>query len=83
MSEKVENPLFEALEAITGKRPPDFLLGKFSVNELNDDESYELQTWCICNSRPTWSTGIGIIEAAESIVSEAVSNRNIDKKPLP
>jgi hypothetical protein len=55
--EKVENPVYEALLAITGKTPPTFVKGKFSLNGLKDKENEELQEWCMNNARPMWSTG--------------------------
>jgi len=80
MEEAVVSPLYEALQAITGQNPPEFTIGKFSVRELTDEEDWELQAWCINNARPHWATGSGIVEAAETLVTEAVGNCNILNK---
>jgi hypothetical protein len=77
MEEEIKNPLFEALRAITGEKPPEFVRGKFATTDLNDRENDKLQEWCLNNARPHWSTGIGIMEAADTIVIEAIGNCNI------
>lgn len=77
MEEKIKNPLYEALLAITGEKPPEFILGKFATTDLNENENMSLQEWCYNNARPNWSTGIGIMEAADTIVVEAIGNCNI------
>ncbi len=80
-------PYFEALHAIT-RQPnrdhmPTFLRKPhiYTLADLTDDEIDQLQSWCVCNATPGWSTGIGIMEAAELIVIEAVANGNIAPKP--
>ncbi len=80
-------PYFEALHAIT-RQPnrthmPTFLRNPsiYTLADLTDEQLDELQSWCVCNATPGWSTGIGIMEAAELIVSEAVANGNIAPKP--
>lgn len=77
MEEKTKNPLFEALLAITGEKPPEFVKGKFATTDLNGRELDKLQDWCVDNARPSWSTGLGIMEAADTIVIEAIGNGNI------
>jgi len=73
----VTNPLTDALRAITGVEPPSYTLGAYSAQDLEEDDVMALQDWCSDNARPEWSTGIGIFEAAELMVSEAVDNANI------
>lgn len=38
---------------------------------------------CSLNARPAWSTGLGVLEAAEVIVREAEHNGNIAARQLP
>ena len=78
--EKVTSPLFEALAAIIGQSPPLPLEGVFSVLELDDNEMDILQNWCSTNANPAWSTGVGILDAAELIVDCTVNNANIAPK---
>jgi hypothetical protein len=75
---RVENPLTEALEAITGEKPPAYTHGAFSCDDLAEKDVTDLQDWCSLHARPHWSTGIGVLEAAELIVREAVDNANIE-----
>ncbi len=70
-------PLRDALTAITGRESPDFVGNAYSCNDLTDQQTIELQDWCSMNARPEWSTGIGILEAAELLVEEAIANANI------
>ena len=72
-----ESPLYEALQSIVGKNPPDFVVGIYAARELSDDQMTELQDWCATHGKPEWTTGIGILEAAERIVDCAVENGNI------
>lgn len=74
---RVSNPLTEALSAITGEVPPAYTHGAFSVADLTEAEMLTLQDWCCIHARPEWATGIGVLEAAELIVREAVDNANI------
>lgn len=70
------NPIRAALQAIVGKAPPKWLKG-YSTTFGTDAERTELQDWVNSCARPFWSTGIGILEAADHIVREAVANANI------
>jgi len=74
--EIVKNPLYDALWGLTGARPPAYVRGLSCCQELGD-HVLKLQDWCILHARPEWSTGIGLLEAAEHIVREAVANGNI------
>lgn len=71
-----KNPIRAVLKAMTGVRPPSFVKG-YSFRDLDDKQAEELQNWCAANVRPKWLTGIGLMEAAESQVDEAVVNGNI------
>jgi hypothetical protein len=73
-------PYYEALLAVAGVVPPGFLCKPeiYSLGDLTDDELDELQSWCVSNANPGWSTGIGMMEAAEILVVEAVANGNIE-----
>lgn len=71
-----KNPIRKVLRAMTGKKPPKFVKG-YNYNNLTDMQHQELQDWAATNVRPNWLTGIGLIEAAERQVKEAVDNSNI------
>jgi hypothetical protein len=71
-----KNPIRKVLRAMTGKKPPKFVKG-YNYDNLTDMQHQELQDWAATNARPRWLTGIGLIEAAERQVKEAVDNANI------
>lgn len=76
---KPKEPLRDVLQWLVGKKPPPFVKG-YDYSNLTDNQHMELQDWVCMNLDRTaifWSTGIAIIEAAEAIVAEAVSNGNI------
>jgi hypothetical protein len=51
-----------------------------STSELDDAQWEVLKTHAVYHYKLIWSTGISIIEAAESIVDDALSNANIETK---
>lgn len=57
--------------------------GVYQSNELPEAAQSELQDHCSLYCLVDWNTGIGIIEAADSMVQEAVSNGNIPEPPVP
>ena len=71
-----KNPIRDVLRAMTGKKPPDYVKG-YDFSNLTSAQRDRLQDWAVNNVRPTWLTGIGLIEAAEKQVKEAVDNANI------
>jgi hypothetical protein len=76
---KPDQPLRDMLRWLTTKEPPKFVRG-YTYTKLTDEEHMLLQEWAVntLDSTPVhWGTGIGIIEAAEKLVYEAVSNGNI------
>jgi hypothetical protein len=76
---KPTHPIREALLWLCGKQPPKFIQG-YDLNELTDSQKEELQDWaiqCVDKTKIHWATGIGMLDAAEAIVEEAVSNGNI------
>lgn len=75
--DKIKNPYYEALQSITRTEPPEFCKGIFNTSELDDEQIIELQDYCSLSRTLDWGTGIGILEAADHIVEEAVSNGNI------
>ncbi|WP_417744764.1 hypothetical protein [Rosistilla oblonga] len=77
---KVDNPLSEAIEAIVGEAPPVDLTGCYSLREIEDDAFIDLQNWASDHAKPTWATGLGVLEAAAWIVEQAVDNCNIEGK---
>jgi len=68
---------YQALEGLSKDKPPKFVENVEDSDELEDNEFNELQQWCLDNRRIPWATGISIIEAAESIVKNAIRNANI------
>lgn len=75
---KVKRPLREALQALCQATPPDFIQGQLSSTELTDPQILALQDWCSMKANPEWSTGIALMDAADSIVEEALNNGNIE-----
>lgn len=73
------HPIRDVLKAMTGKAPPKFVKG-YSIYSLTDEEWDKLQSWAVNACRPSWLTGIGLLEAAEHQVQEAVSNGNIPRE---
>ena len=76
------DPIREVLQAMTGKEPPSFVRG-YDYKGLTDEQVQELQDWCCVNVKPEWLTGIGLMDAAENQVAEAVSNGNIAPVEAP
>ncbi len=79
------HPIREVLQRIVGAVPPDFVQG-YDYNNLTDTQYESLQSWVLdslSDSPLYWSTGIGILEAAQNIVEEAVINANIPPKTNP
>lgn len=74
---RAASPLREVLAHMTGKKPPKFVRG-YTLEDLTEDECWMLQRWAVNNVKPSWLTGIGLLEAAEQQVMEAVSNGNIE-----
>lgn len=62
---------------MTGEEPPKFVRG-YTTEDLTDSEYEQLQHWAVNNVKPSWLTGIGLLEAADQQVMEAVSNGNIE-----
>ena len=80
MTLHILNPLTEALQLITGVEPPVYTHGAFNSSELPEPQLLDLMDWCSLHARPMWATGIGTLDAADLIVSEAVMNGNIAPK---
>jgi hypothetical protein len=74
------HPLRDVLFAMTRTTPPVFTAHAYSCQDLTEVEKDDLQTWAVMHVQPRWATGIGLIEAAEAQVAEAVSNGNIPPK---
>jgi len=71
-----KNPIRKVLRAMTGRKPPKYVQG-YNYNNLTDRQYQSLQDWAAQHVTPRWLTGIGLIEAAERQVNEAVDNGNI------
>ena len=61
---------------LTGKEPP-FPIRVSELRKLSDERHMEIQGWLVLNLRMQWLTGIGAIEAIDSLVGESVSNGNL------
>jgi len=80
--DKPKHPIREVLTWLCGKQPPYYVQG-YDYSNLTDQQHEDLQQWAVEKIDKTplfWSTGIAVIEAAETIVAEAVSNGNIPAK---
>ncbi len=73
----VQSPLAEALRVLTDAEPPEYVRGIRRDSDLSEEQMLELHDWCAMYAKPSWSTGIGTIEAAEHLVQEAIDNGNI------
>lgn len=75
------NPIRIVLRRIMGKAPPKYVQG-YDYSNLTDVQHTRLQEWVGMNLPDSifWSTAIGVIDAAENIVAEAVGNANIPAK---
>ena len=64
------------IKTLVGKEPPDWVRG--NPSKLSDEQHAALQDWIGDNLQPDmeWSTAIGVIDAACSLVSEAKGNAN-------
>lgn len=82
MSIETLNPLYDALLAITNNFPPEFTKGVYHSSELNDEQFGDLQEWAANHGRFHWFTGIGIIDAADTLVMSSVENGNIPAKSV-
>lgn len=74
-------PWRQALFALVGVKPPDWVRGDLS--KLSDAQHLELADWIGTNLQPRmeWSTSIGVIDAACSLVREAADNGNFKRYP--
>jgi hypothetical protein len=77
----VEDPIRRVLRVFCTESPPAFVKG-YDYSNLDDDQHARLQEWVGCHLNPiiSWSTAIGVIEAAQTIVEEAIANANIPPK---
>lgn len=73
--EGAPNYFREALKVLIGKEPP-MEVPPYGAHDMGD-EVIALQDWCSENARPSWATGLSMIEAAELIVQQALDNANI------
>lgn len=74
-----ESHFYQALKQISGKEPPEFMLG-VTTNEYLDSfsnkQDEELVEWALLANIP-WVTGQGLIDAAVTLVRDAADNGNI------
>jgi len=76
--QEVPNYFREALKVLIGKEPP-MEVPPYGSHDM-DDEVLRLQDWCAEHARPSWATGLSMIEAAELIVDQALENANIKEE---
>ncbi len=68
----------EALQLLVDEPVPEW--ARMHAERIGDGTAaIQLQDWVCPRVRPSWATGLGAIEAAESMVHEAISNGNIDE----
>lgn len=75
-----KNPIRDVLKAMTGRAAPSFVRG-YTCDGLSDAQWDILQSWSVNNCRPFYLTGMGLLDAAQQQVDEAVSNGNIPPPP--
>ena len=81
----VKDPFRQVMESILGCAPPTkwVPVGTLHSAQLTDEANDSLQRWVVSKltkrrlPKLFWSTGIGIIDAVDGIVMEAISNGNI------
>lgn len=78
----MESYFYQALSSFLTAPPPEKFKTVKQISDINDADWEELQTHAVDNSVLSWTTGISIIEAAQSLVVDAISNANI-KSHLP
>lgn len=71
--QRITDPLRAVLKAMTGVEPPACVRG-YNFDNLTDDQLVSVQDWCVDNVRPSWCTGIGLMDVAERQVKEACGN---------
>jgi len=72
-----KHPFRDAVSLLCGgETPPEWVVGH-SCQDIPEERWHDLSEWMLAHTPLDWSTGIGLVEAAESIVKEAVSNGNI------
>jgi hypothetical protein len=57
----------------TGKEPP-FPIHVYELRKLSDAKYEQLQSFLINEAKCQWLTGIGILEAIDMLVYEAIAN---------
>ncbi len=73
-----KRPLREVLSMLCGgKAPPRFVTTQHFTTQLSAEDQEKLHEWAVKNVKPQWLTGIGVLEAADAMVREAVANANI------
>lgn len=70
------DPIRFVLKKLCGKAPPKFVKGYHTPKE--EDLHSKLVDWIGSHSVIGWSTNIAIVDAANLIVQDAVSNGNIE-----
>lgn len=67
----------EIYELFLNKKPSINIIKKYCNNYKNDPDEYNLQDFCVEHRKLPYLTGIGIIEAVNSLFAESVGNANL------
>jgi hypothetical protein len=75
-----ESYFYQALKQVVGSEPPEFMLSvttEYYLHSMGDSDSQKLTEWASSKSNAPWFTGQGAVDAALSLVMDAVENGNI------
>lgn len=87
---EVSAPYRDLIAHMLKRRAPPLSMvprGTYTSDDLTEKQSEDLQWWIVKHLCPLrcpglyWSTGIGLIEAMDTMVEEAISNGNIMPRP--
>jgi hypothetical protein len=71
--------LKEVLTILAGTEVPSDILreGITNASQLDEEHYDKLIDWCSINVRPSWATGLWMLDSAESCIETALENGNI------
>ena len=77
---EIESPLLEALEMLCGQAPESIqnvLQGVVNTQALTEADHELVYEWATGSPRLHWATGLGVLDAADTLVHQAIENDNI------